>query len=250
MLVFVQVNRLAWAEERGPVARPVVLIASGVIVFGLGYALFLTNANALVHPTGIANRIAIASSIGVALGMVGVISGIARVAPGPLRSRVFAAVVCLMCASGVLILNGIARFWVESYQEQQEVMVGIERNFPELAGDTVLILDGVCPYRGPAIVFESNWDLAGMLMTRFDDRSLQADVTTANLTVAEDGLHTVLYGAIHSHYPYGQHLLVYDAARQRATRLPDHASALTYFGDSAAGAHCPAGEEGFGVPIF
>src|SRR5690606_29547623 len=213
------------------------------------YALFLTNANAFVHPTGIANRIAFAGAIGVAIVFVGMVWGISALA---LRWRrgVFAAGVALLCASGVLIVNALATFWVASYEEQLAVLQDIRQRLPDLPSGSTLILDGVCPYRGPAIVFESNWDLAGLLMVHYRDTSLQADVASANLAVEEDGLQTVLYSAIHSRYPYGDGLMIYHAGLDEAYPLPNVEAARHYFEVVRPELSCPPGEAGYGVSVF
>lgn len=65
----------------------------------------------------------------------------------------------------------------------------------------------MCPYRGPAIVFESNWDLAGALGVHSGDHSLRADVITHRLKVDNRGISTFLYGR--ADYQYSDNMFVY-----------------------------------------
>src|SRR4029453_16256485 len=89
----------------------------------------------------------------------------------------------------------LATFWIAAWQRQRQVVGNIRQALPELAPGTTLILDGVCPYLGPAIVFESSWDLAGALRVVYGDRTLHADVTTGRFSIHDDGLRTRIYHA-------------------------------------------------------
>ena len=133
------------------------LIGGGLAVFGLGYAIFLTNRNVHVGvTTGIGNRIAIAAAIGVALSLVGAFGWISDIWTSIRTRRLcFCALVTVFCMSGFLINNGVASFWITAYEKQQVVLADIKREFPTLDAGTRFILDGVCPYVGPAVVFES-----------------------------------------------------------------------------------------------
>jgi hypothetical protein len=108
----------------------------------------------------------------------------------------------------------------------------------------------VCPYVGPAIVFESSWDLQGALRLLYRDTTLQADVVTPNLRVEHDGLHTVLYGE-DSRYPY-QRLLLFNVRGPSSDSIPDEEAARAYFAranpDRSNG--CPPGRAGHGVRVF
>lgn len=230
------------------------LVGWGLVVFGLGYAIFLTNRNALITPTGINNRINLASAVGVALSLVGGIGWTSTFVPSnQLRKRCFCILIALLCTSGFVINNTLASFWIDSYRQQQEILTDIRQRFPTLPAETALILDGVCPYAGPAVVFESSWDLAGALILFYRDRSLHADVVTPNLKIEEHGLATIMYsGANYTHHPYSQKLFVYHFGRKTTHHLTDAQTARGYFQtfnpDYSNG--CPPGREGFGVPVF
>lgn len=230
------------------------LIAIGLVLFLLGYSIFLVNARILFTSTGINNRVSIAASLGVAVSIVGtfgLITVLTRLG-GIWRAGIFAALVSLLCLSGFLITNALGRSWTEAWQRQQVVLEDIRAHAPRPEPGSVFILDGACPYVGPAIVFESNWDLAGALEVVFNDPTIRADVTSADLKVGSKGLSTTLYGTHHAYYPYGDHLFVYDFERATLTTLPDAHSALTYFAGRGVDSTslCPTGWAGTGVPVL
>ena len=151
--------------------------------------------------------------------------------------------------SGFLIVNVIAQFWQEAYGREQRVLAAIQRRFPTLPPHSTLLLDGVCPYAGPAVVFESNWDLKGALHTYYRDPTLKADVVTPRLSVTDAGIVTIIYGQPTT-YPYDPGLFVYHAGTGEVWPLPDVASARAYFASVPSSGRCPAAVEGVGVPLF
>ena len=181
------------------------LIGGGLAVFGLGYAIFLTNRNVHVGvTTGIGNRIAIAAAIGVALSLVGAFGWISDIWTSIRTRRLcFCALVTVFCMSGFLINNGVASFWITAYEKQQVVLADIKREFPTLDAGTRFILDGVCPYVGPAVVFESSWDLQGALRLLYRDDTISANVVKPGLALNERGLTSSIYG-FQDHYSYGE----------------------------------------------
>jgi uncharacterized membrane protein len=178
-------------------AAALALVGVGFGVFVLGYAVFFFTQNAQYSATGISNRVAIAAAFGVALGWVGgiVVIGI-PISRERLRDAVFAGGVAIAAGTGVLIIGTIGAFWEEAYRQEQRVLHDIRLAFPDLPPETTLILDGVCPYSGPAIVFDAGWDLAGALRIVYGDYTIRADVVTPNLTVEETGLKSSLYGGL------------------------------------------------------
>jgi hypothetical protein len=229
-------------------------ILGGVTVFFAGYAIFLFTRNAQISVTGIGNRVSTAATLGVALSLVGG----AALAGSLLRSvrwrdLLFSVLIASLCAGGTLTINTLASFWATAYNQERAVLSEIRQRFPTLPPETTLLLDGVCPYRGPAIVFESNWDLASALRLLYRDWSLRADVVTPNLTVTEQGIATSLYyGSIEALYPYNDRLFVYNRTRTTSHPLPDAESARAYFAgfNPDRDSDCPRGREGEGVPVF
>lgn len=131
VLVFLYVNRSL--KDSGGVLSTSRMGAYGVVglfAFLLGYFIFLTNYNALATATGIANRVAIAAAVGVAIsfvGAAGLVSSVCRSAP--LRRVFFSAMIAFLAGSGFLINNTIASFWIEAYQKEQEVLAAIDQHW-------------------------------------------------------------------------------------------------------------------------
>lgn len=150
-----------------------------------------------------------------------------------------------------MVNYAIASHWVVAYQRETEILNAIRARFPTLPKGGTFILDGTCPYIGPAIVFESNWDLAGALKLLYRDPDLKADVVTPQLEIRQDGLRTTLYGEP-TDYTYGPNLIIYDIRHDIARRLSDQHSAEAYFIEVSDNleSRCAWGHTSIGVPIF
>jgi hypothetical protein len=225
------------------------LLGGGILVFALGYGIFLTNGRILFSSTSISNRVAIAAAVGVAMIWVGLAGAVAAIVRPRWRTWVFAVPVAVLCLSGFLIVQGLAATWAEAWQRQQMILADIQARVPSLESGTTIILDGICPYVGPAIVFESNWDLAGALETRYGDPTVRADVVSANLIVDGNGLSTRLYLDQFAHYEYDRRLFVFDARDSALRPLPDAQTAQTWWRKRQA-PDCPYGGAGYGTVLF
>ena len=245
------VMREAGHQGRSPAAAAVALVGAGFGIFFLGHVVFFYTQNADYSPTGISNRVAIAATLGIALGWVGALVAIvAPITRERLRSAALAGGVAAAAGVSVLIVDTIGIFWVEAYRQEQHVLHEIRRAFPHLPPETTLILDGICPYVGPATVFDASWDLAGALRIMYGDNTIRADVVTPNLRVEETGLKVSAYGVV-TEYPYHR-LLLYHAGLRRHFALDDGHAARRYFQthNPTQGSYCPSGREGHGVRIF
>ncbi len=228
------------------------LAAFGVFLFFAGYAIFLASFNAAVSSTGANNRSAIASSAGLAfviVGLTGWVSSLLR--PGRGRVVVFTGALAVVCAIGVLIINTVATFWIAASQRQQQVLGILQERVPELPPGTSLLLDGVCPYVGPAPVFETWWDTTGMLRILYNDPSLAGDVVTRKVSLREDGVYTQIYGDLQGPYPY-EKLLVFNVQRGRLDPLPGPFAARRYFdlNNPTGEGNCRPSAEGVGEALF
>jgi hypothetical protein len=225
------------------------MMGMGVGVFVLGYAVFLTT-NVGFSATGANNRTAIAGAVGIALIAVGTAAGLASLAPTAWQGRCFAGLIGAGSGGAFVVTTTLVSAWVTAYAREQDVLDGIRHTFATLPSGSTVILDGVCRYVGPAIVFESSWDLQGALRIAYRDSTLHADVVSPDLRVERDGLHTVIYGQ-DSRYPY-ERLIVLDARRGVPHPVPDEPAARSYFAqfnpDRTSG--CPAGHPGHGVRVF
>jgi hypothetical protein len=220
------------------------LIAVGVVLFVLGYAVFFPSRNASITVTGIADRLGIAAATGIAVGLAGLACWIAAWLPVRWRSGVFSILIATYCTSGLLILSTLSNFWVVAYQKQQQILIDIDQQLPKLPPHTTLLLDGICPYIGPAVVFENYWDITGALRFRRHDPLLDADVVTPRIV-------TSIYRYTR-HYPYSHTLLVYDFRRKVAQFLPSEAAARNYLEVTRPthGYRCPHAKEGGGVQVW
>jgi hypothetical protein len=225
------------------------LLGGGILVFALGYGIFLTNGRILFSSTSISNRVAIVAAAGVAMIWIGLAGALAAALPPRWRAWVFAVPVAAVCLSSFLIVHGLATTWAEAWQRQQAILGDIQTRLPDLESGTTIILDGSCPYVGPGIVFESNWDLAGALETRYGDPTVRADVVSASLSVDEDGLSTRLYADHIARYEYDRRLLVFDARDSAVRPIPDADAARAWWNTRREPA-CPRGAAGYGTVLF
>lgn len=232
---------------------PMLALAGvGVLVFFAGYGIFFASFNAAVSSTGANNRTAIASTAGlamIAVGLAGWLGSWWR--PGRGRVLVFAGVLAVTCATGLLIINTVATFWIAAAGRQQQVLAALREQVPRLPAGANLLLDGVCPYVGPAPVFETWWDLSGALQIVYGDQSLVGDVVTPKVSLRPDGVYTRMYGDLRGPYPYDR-LLVFNVGRESLEPLPGPFVAQRYFqATNPTGANgCRPYTEGVGEPLF
>jgi hypothetical protein len=223
------------------------LIVAGLAVFFCGYAIFLTNRDIQVTPTGIGNRNAIAAALGAAVAWVGAVSAATRLAPP--RAGVFALAIGIVCASGFLILDTIGNFWRAAHIRQQQLLADVRGPISSLPRDSTLLLDGICPYVGPAIVFENSWDFDGAVKMIARDPSLVGNVIRPRVEISTDTL--VLCGFSECTHRY-ERLFVYNAAEHQLRRLANADEARQYFRDHDPRLRngCPVGYRGYGVAVF
>lgn len=215
------------------------LILLSFAVFGLGYAIFLVNGDVWFTSAAVGNRVAIAATVGVAMTYVGFIgwcsSRLSRHQGG-----LFVILVALLCFSGFLISNVLGNFWVKAYQEELRILAAIEEEFPSLAQGSTLLLDGVCPEIGAAIVFNGPVDLGGAVATRYEDPTLRANRVTPELTIDSAGV-TIGTFRRETFYPYNEDLWVFHYPKRTVTPLPNEAAAQAYFRNFQGDAACPPG---------
>jgi hypothetical protein len=211
-----------------------VCMIVGLVVFGLGYSLFLATGRIAFSSAGLDNRVAIAAAAGVALSLVGVV-GRLSVLFGSRRSarRMFCFMIATLCACGFIIINTIATFWITAHRQQQIIVADIQKRFPTLAA-TTLILDGVCPDIGPAVVFKSHYDLSGALTMIYRDPTLRADVVTPYFRIEEEGI-----SLRRRFYPFEENLLIYNFRRKTSYTITDGQAAQRYLQTVDGGYRCP-----------
>jgi hypothetical protein len=229
----------------------IVVAAAGVPAFFIGYSIFLTNKALQITPTGIGNRTSIAAALGVALTAVGVLALFATAIRNPaVRSTTFAALLAAYAAGCFFVVSTLSSFWITAYGLELEILNDVETHVGTPPPKTTLMLGGICPYYGPAITFESDWDLSGALRLHFGDSTLSADVLRPRFYgITDDGLATFLYEG-EDDYDFGDYLLLYDYRRKISHALSDRDTALHLLRDNPLDAECPPGIEGVGVRVF
>jgi len=228
------------------------LIGFGMAVFALGYAIASAIGLSQTSPTGMINRINSAAAIGVALsfvGFVGLLSSCFR--KQEVKRNLFCGLIALLCASNIIVNATIASFWVRAYKQEQTILQAIYQSFPQLGPGSIVLLDGVCPYDGPAIVFESYYDLWGALASHYHDLTLRADVVTSRTKVGTAGISTFLYNRWID-YPYGENTFVYRFDHRMVYPIPNAQAAHRYFETIRSNwdNYCPPGAPGMGSQIF
>jgi hypothetical protein len=226
-----------------------MLVAVGLAIWSLGYALFAQFYQSDFVTTGIDNRVANASALGtafVAVGFASLVSSIVRRTQA--RRAFFSVMVTLLCLSGFAVISFLARYWIDASREQQHILVDIQHHVPKLPTGSTLLVAGVCPYMGPGIVFEAPWDLTGALRILYRDPSLQADLFSAKLQIGDRSLTTQIYADI-SEYPYAPNLFVYNYRTRILDVLPDEPRARQILQQRAYLPVC-FGKEGTGASVF
>jgi hypothetical protein len=227
------------------------LTLASFVFFMLGYAIFFTNNNIGFYAFGIGNRVAIAAAVGIAMTYLGIIGWISTYFKNITAAKAFFSLsIAFVCASFFLINTTIARYWLQSYRKEQHVLTAIQTNMPVLPKGSTILLDNVCPYDGPAIVFESSWDLKGALHTMYEDQTLSADVIKPTIRIQPDGVYTKIYDQV-TRYPYKE-LYIFNYKDYKTTKVNDQPSIEYYFRkyNPSHSNYCPQGVEGNGVSVF
>jgi hypothetical protein len=222
-------------------------IVIGLVVFTLGFSVFAAFGDIPFTTTGVNNRIAVAASVGTAFVFVGVIGLVASSLPRTWMQRVIlCSIIGLVCASGFAVINGEARFWITAYAKEREVIADIRSRFPTLGG-TVLLLDGVCSYIGPAPVLNNAWVLTDALRIAYRVRDIEADIVRPDMEIGPTMLSTWSWDEKVDH-SYEKHIFVYDYAQKTVYPVGDAAAARNYL--RTYHSDCPPAEEGFGAKVF
>ena len=228
------------------------LILSGIVIFLFGYAIFYTNNKVGFSPTGIDNRVAIAASLGIACTFVGGFGWLMRLIPSEKVSRfLFSICIAFIGMLGFSVINTEAAFWIKANEQQQMILSDIYNKFPSMEKGSILFLDGVCPYAGPGIVFESQWDLKGALQTHYHEEFIRADIVTPRLQVKKDGIYTQIY-TFRERYRYQYPMYIYNFITKEKYPIKDEKTARDYFQvfNPKYSSDCPKSSAGNGVDIF
>jgi hypothetical protein len=214
----------------------------GLVAFVLGYAIFLTNRQVLFRSAGIDNRVNAAAALGVAAILTGAVGWITAQLDEGRRIAVFSASVGCIVATGILIISTLGSFWTSAAKKQHAIVSSLQQKAAILPSSSTVVLDGVCPESGPAVVFADQWDLRGALALTYHDPSLAADTATQALRARARQLElemTFLGDRSTRTYAYGPHLFVYDFPRRTLSVLRDRSEAARYLSSQRPLFRCP-----------
>ena len=229
------------------------LIVVGFGLFALGYGLFLSSIDTNFSSPGLANRAVIGSATGAACVLVAIAGLMCSVFKSEVaRARMFSFAIGIVCGVNCLVVSGITSFWADAASQQSEILRSVAANVRSLPQGSVLLLDGFCKYSGPGVVFEGSDDTSGAIELTLNDFSLSGDVISSNMHFGEAAVETTMYGQLSGHYPYGNHLFVYNVQRQSLTVLASMEASIEYLGavNPTGDGGCPAAREGDGAQIF
>ena len=213
-----------------------------------GYGTFLMSGAVNISPAGVANRTAGAAALGIALTLVAVAGMIVDRVPAEKRAKAFAGAIAIMAVLATLRIADVGQYWSMAATRQWQLLDQAKADMAKVPAGGTVIIDGVCPYIGPGIVYETYWDSSSALSLTLG-RPIKADVVTDRLTWGADKVETITY-SLPNDMPYGPRLFVWNPGRGWLVPLPDAAAARAY--RSRAGryaAPCPVGYLNHGVPI-
>ena len=227
--------------------EPRLLVGSGLLVFALGLAIFLIVPAIIFSPSGLGNRVLPAAAIGVAIVFWGALRFVASKQPADSGRKLLPVALCMLVALGVARTAEIGGYWGEASRAQDNILSAARSDLKALPAGATVILDGVCPYQGPGVVFETHWDTAFALGLAAG-KDLRGDVAGERMRLTPTGLETSIYGKP-AHYAYGPSLFAYDPNLPSLVRLPNAATARDYFRATAKRRQCPRSYVGHGVLI-
>lgn len=218
----------------------------GLIIFLLGHAVFLVLPGLMFSPTGLANRVSVAAAPGSAMLACALLAFAASPMPSRWRPRAIAASIALVATAGMVRLAVIEEHWAQASRVQEEILLAAKQDLRTLPAGSTVLLDRVCPYRVPGVVFETWWD-TGPALSLTLGRKLDADVLSERSRITAFGIETSIYDEPKV-YRYGDRLYLYDPALHRVTAGSDQETVRRYF-STRRSANCPASYVAHGVLI-
>lgn len=224
------------------------LLILGIAAFVLGHATFLLTSAIMFAPTGIGNRVLVAGAVGAAMILVALAGFLSSLSSPASRRVILASLLAVVTAGAVARLEGVERYWAEAPALEHQVLEAARTDLAKLPPGATVILDGVCAYHGPAMVFENDWDTGGALAIVLN-RRIGADVVSPRMLLTRTGLDTSIYDFA-SHYPFGPMLFAYNPRLHLLVPLTDAAAARHYFlRYDRRPFRCPIAYVGVGVPV-
>jgi hypothetical protein len=242
-ITFVYLSRLPRDAAERRVTRAIDVGTGGAMALALGVGVAAFSTHIGTHATGIGNRTAIVSSLGLAAMLAALLWPIG----GPRRWKrvdLFALAIALLILPFSIVSNRIARYWTDASAAQHRIVDAIAR--ADLEDADIVLLDDFCPYIGPGILFETSWDVTGMLRL-VRGGTMEGDVVALGSALTDVGIRTTAYNDSID-YRYGEGLSIFAVDQASVHRIPDRATAETYFAFRSP-ARCD-GRIGNGIDIF
>ncbi|GEM_PF-3428958 len=248
-LVFAYIRKAGTPVDRPPVkSAAACLIAFGLLTSIMGLAWFFADKKDSFIATGADNRITIAAAIGasaVVAGCAGLFSNLFGQAN---RAAIFAFFIAVLCGSNYLIVSTIAQYWIAAGARQSQVLAAVHRALVRAPVGSTVLVAGFCPYIGPGIVFESTWDMTGVLQLSYGDDTLRGDVVNSHAKLARNGVITQSYDE--NSYGFNDLLLLVDVGTGEVDRLNTSAAAKQTLLPKIKRSPCPWAKPGRGLPVL
>ncbi|MDQ3483140.1 MAG: hypothetical protein M3448_07025 [Pseudomonadota bacterium] len=223
------------------------LLLLGLAAFVVGHAAFLIVPWISFSPAGMANRVLVAAAIGVAIIFVAALAFATRLAAPRHRKKLFAISVSALALCASARIAQIGEYWAQAPALQRQVLDSARDDLRAVPAGSTIILDGVCPYHGPAVVFETYWGI-GPALSLATGKQLSADAVSPRMSLTPSGLLTSMYEHP-SFYPFGPGLFVYNFHARRLVPMPDAKAARDYFAGAPPRPACPRSYVAHGVLI-
>ena len=109
------------------------------------------------------NRALAAAAPGVALILVAAVRFVGGLVNAQRRSLFFRRRVAAIAFFGTLRVLQIEEYWTQAPAIEQRTFAAARRDLRDVPPQSFVMLDNVCPYHGPAVIFEAPWDVSGAL---------------------------------------------------------------------------------------
>jgi hypothetical protein len=199
--LFAYLRALPEAERPGS-SDARVLASAGLAVVVTSCAVFLPVGGFTFTATGPANRINIGAAVGVAALLV---AGLLLVSGRVGRPWLASAGAGLLAGCFMVVTAAIGGYCVTAAAAADQTLEAVRHIEPDPQPGTTLLLYRTCRYAGPAVIFESWWDVQGALRLGLSQPDIQGDVLTSESVLTDDGVRTEVYGEALVH-PFGENL--------------------------------------------
>lgn len=161
ILILVSAYMWKFPDKAEFTVRRLVLVAFGSLALAsVGHSYFL-------YPFGVHwgsyNRVLIASALPLSSAGASTILALYQVVTRNKHRWTLALMVATVRGIGGFTQSSLASTWREAADRQESIKTELRRVLPSIPDGGFVLLDGFCPWLGPATIFEVDWDVTGML---------------------------------------------------------------------------------------